>query len=111
MEDKGRSNRFTWDNTDVVWPHRGQLGFGWIYQSLYVNFSNGEIGWDPRGLSARSYASNATGFMLPDWFLVLMFAGLAGLPWARRSFSLRTLLIVTTVVAIACAMATYSHLP
>ncbi len=34
----------------------------------------------------------------PDWFYVILFATLAALSWIRR-FSLRTLLIATTVIA------------
>jgi len=39
---------------------------------------------------------------LPDWFLVLTSLGLAAMPWLRwaRRFSLRTLLIATTLVAV-----------
>ena len=36
----------------------------------------------------------------PDWFLVVISASLATAPWIRRRFSLRTLLIATTLVAI-----------
>ena len=48
----------------------------------------------------------------PHWFLVLFCASLAAIPWTPavfriRRFSLRTLLIVTTLLAIALAMLVY----
>jgi hypothetical protein len=49
--------------------------------------------------------------MVPDWFSVLVFAILAALPWARQlnwRFSLRTLLITTTLVAILLGLIVYA---
>ena len=43
------------------------------------------------------------GFVVPHWFGVLLFAALAVVPWIRR-FSLRTLLIATTLVAVALGL-------
>jgi hypothetical protein len=37
---------------------------------------------------------------LPYWFLTLLFVAIASLPWLRWHFSLRTLLIATTLVAV-----------
>lgn len=91
-----------WSDTDVVWPFPGIMGFGWIYRSMYLNIPNPENGWSPRGLSGRSWGAPCTGFMVPHWFGLLIFGSLAGLPWIRCQFrySLRTLLIVTTLVAV-----------
>ena len=52
-----------------------------------------------------SFSSNpfSTGIRFPHWFAVLIFAGLAVAPWSRQlhwHFSLRTLLIATTLIAI-----------
>jgi hypothetical protein len=47
------------------------------------------------------------GAMFPYWFLVLVFGGLAISPWTTRPklrFSLRTLLIATTLVAVALGL-------
>ena len=43
---------------------------------------------------------------LPNWFTLLVVAGLAGVPWIRwtNRFSLRTLLIATTLVAIGLGL-------
>ncbi len=37
---------------------------------------------------------------IPSWFLMLVFAMLAAAPWIHWRFSLRTLLITTTLVAV-----------
>jgi hypothetical protein len=44
--------------------------------------------------------------VFPYWFLVLMSAAFAVIPWIgwKRRFSLRTLLIATTLVAVALGM-------
>ena len=39
--------------------------------------------------------------MFPHWFAAVCAATLAGVPWIRRRYSLRTLLIATTLVAVA----------
>ena len=38
--------------------------------------------------------------MMPYWFLVLLSAVFAAAPWIRHQFSLRTLLIATTLIAV-----------
>jgi hypothetical protein len=47
------------------------------------------------------------GQAVPIWILVLSIAALAALPWLRTRFSLRTLLIVTTLVAVGLGMVVY----
>jgi hypothetical protein len=44
----------------------------------------------------------------PVWVLVALFGGLATLPWLSQRFSLRTLLIATTLVAVALAAIVYA---
>lgn len=53
------------------------------------------------GFNVR-YASKEIEIVLPYWFLVFATATLAGGPWLKlsRRFSLRTLLIATTLVAV-----------
>src|SRR5262245_38644037 len=46
-----------------------------------------------------------TTVVFPYWFPVYIAAGSAATPWLRRRFSLRTLLIATTLVAVALGMA------
>jgi hypothetical protein len=44
---------------------------------------------------------------IPFWFLLLLFAALARLPWKKR-FSLHTLLVTTTLVASVLGMAAWA---
>jgi hypothetical protein len=44
---------------------------------------------------------NDRSIMLPYWFVAVFIAALAGIPWIRLRFSLRTLLVATTLVAAA----------
>jgi hypothetical protein len=44
---------------------------------------------------------------VPHWFLLMLAAGLAAAPWLRYRFSLRTLLIATTLVAVVLSLAVY----
>jgi hypothetical protein len=48
------------------------------------------------------------GRVVPVWILVLSLAALALLPWLRWRFSLRTLLIVTTLVAVGLGIMIYA---
>jgi hypothetical protein len=44
------------------------------------------------------------GFYIPHWTLALLAGLLAPIPWLRYRFSLRTLLIATTLVAVALGL-------
>jgi hypothetical protein len=46
----------------------------------------------------------------PHWFLVIISVALTAVPWLRwkRRFSLRTLLVATTVVALALGLIIYA---
>jgi hypothetical protein len=48
------------------------------------------------------------GIFLPHWHLVVISAALAVLPWMRWRFSLRTLLIATTLVAVVLGLIAYA---
>jgi hypothetical protein len=45
---------------------------------------------------------------VPYWFSVLLFGSLAVAPWFRWRFSLRTLLIATTLVAVVLGLIVYA---
>jgi hypothetical protein len=45
---------------------------------------------------------------LPHWFVALLFAALAALPWIRPTFSLRTLLIATTLIAVLLGLVAWA---
>jgi hypothetical protein len=54
------------------------------------------------GFLARNEA-----ILTPYWFWFLITAALAGTPWLRLRFSLRTLLIATTLVAVGLGLIVY----
>jgi hypothetical protein len=62
--------------TDFILPRGKFLGFGYYYQKTHVFL------------------------MAPYWFAILTTIGLAAAPWIKWRFSLRTLLIATTLVAV-----------
>jgi hypothetical protein len=68
----------------------------------------------PEGHSASSFTTErwrgSFGMVLPYWFLILSVVVLAGLPWLTLSkrFSLRTLLFVTTIVAVLLGAIVYA---
>jgi hypothetical protein len=95
-----------WYDTDVIWPVRARFGFSWIRNAPYCNIPNAEIGWHPNGLSGRSWCANVSGLIVPHWFGVIVLGIIAALSWTTRSsrFSLRTLLIATTLVAVGLGL-------
>jgi len=55
--------------------------------------------------------ASVTRLGFPDWFLSAIFAALAALPWLSHlpfRFSLRTMLIATTLIAVALGLLTWS---
>ena len=74
---------FTWIN-DVSMVHRGSSTWKFI--------------------KSRSYWI----VFFPYWFPTLLSASLAAVPWLRWKFSLRTLLIATTLVAVVLGFAVYA---
>jgi hypothetical protein len=48
------------------------------------------------------------GFIAPYWFPTLVLATLAGIPWIHYRFSLRTLLIAATLVAVILGAIVYA---
>jgi hypothetical protein len=59
--------------------------------------------WAPDHSNLRKFAwtryPDGQRFVVPDWFLAVLCGVLAGAPWVRR-FSLRSLLITMTVLAV-----------
>jgi hypothetical protein len=47
-------------------------------------------------------------YVIPHWFSILAVTVLATVPWLRRRFSLRTLLIATTLIAVVLGLAVSS---
>jgi len=74
----------------------------WEFRSLSLDeLAEERIELPTTGLGFYAWLeSNYWGIRLPHWFLVLLTSTLATLPWLRSRFSVRTLLIATTLVAV-----------
>jgi hypothetical protein len=79
---------------------------GWVYQ---------EYDGTPHGVPAtwtlRRFPDASQLFSVPAWFVTLLFSVLATVPWIyglTRQFSLRTLLITTTLIAIMLWLVVWS---
>jgi hypothetical protein len=75
---------------------------GWSYgRSLKVQPNEGRFG----------FGREHEGFFVPHWLLILISATFAVLPWIRQlqyRFSLRTLLMATTLVAVVLGLAVWA---
>lgn len=49
----------------------------------------------------------SAGMLIPHWFLVAVTATCSAIPWINRRFSLRTLLLATTLVAFVLGLGAY----
>jgi hypothetical protein len=88
--------------------------YGWqVFAELVYKdtpFLNAQVGETlPSTLGFRWRPMNY-GFAasVPDWFLALFAAAFATAPWFRWRFSLRTLLIATTLVAVVLGLAVWA---
>src|SRR3982751_549666 len=61
--------------------------------------------FETSGLTIRR---RGTGLAIPYWSLLLPMAALAGITWIRWRFTLRTLLIATTLVAVVLGAIVYA---
>jgi hypothetical protein len=52
-------------------------------------------------------ASGLKRFLLPHWFVLCLLLVSAAVPWLRWRFSLRTLLIATTLIAVVLGLVVY----
>jgi hypothetical protein len=71
----------------------------WGYLSDKARPVNRHFGWIANNRQIR--------IQFPTWLPVLLAASLAAAPWIRWRFSLRTLLIVTMLVAVGLGMVAY----
>ena len=87
------------------------LGFGRLQRPFHyvpevvVPMPGKPAGWNTV-YNAGATMVNGSGVFVPDWFLVGVAGGLAVAPWLKlsRRFSLRTLLIATTLVAVVLGL-------
>jgi hypothetical protein len=80
----------------------------------YLNVESGDAAdWRMGGVSGFAYYDDGivTAFVAPHWSLALLSAALAVTPWISRScrFSLRTLFITTTLVALGLGVIVAIH--
>jgi hypothetical protein len=93
----------------------GRLGpRSYLIGRSYLSFPAGDAAdWRKGGVSGFDYyeEGSVTAFLAPHWLLALLFSALAVIPWVVRSwcFSLRTLLIATTLVAVGLGMIVAIH--
>ena len=99
--------------------HRSQIFFGSFrgyFQAHYDGFERDDRDWKLRSFKSTSYPDFHRGSdfgargnptfvhaMGPDWILLLVVATFTAIPWVghlKWRFSLRTLLIATTLVAV-----------
>jgi hypothetical protein len=77
----------------------------WNYEGMEVD-ANASERWANATRFGFALGQNSRGMYAcaPHWFAVLSFATLAAAPWLPYSFSLRTLLIAATVVAVGLGL-------
>jgi hypothetical protein len=77
----------------------------WGVVNQPISIWRNDHGPDPRGKFGFNFAHIPKGWLIatPTWLLVILIGSIAAVPWIRWSwrFSLRTMLIVTTLVAMA----------
>jgi hypothetical protein len=100
----------------------GQLPANWRFDSFAINEDEELNQWAPPRTIPGQLRLSAIGFfwysvpaklnaaVVPHWFLVLLFTTFAALPWIAWSnrFTLRTLLIATTLVAVGLGAIVYA---
>jgi hypothetical protein len=56
------------------------------------------------GFGYSNWSRQDPGILIPHWFFIAIFATLSSLPWLRWRFTIRTLLIATTLVAVVLGL-------
>ena len=102
--------------------HAVQLFTGRGITSTYYYKSNDGWAWikiEPKSMDVRFdqlqgskpflffYEPGVWVINVPHWLLVLIMTGLAVAPWIRWRFSLRLLLLITTLMAVVLATAVF----
>jgi hypothetical protein len=78
------------------WTLASQPYDEWYAGAARVQFTSSRL-WG-------SFYRGQYGPVIPDWFALTIFATLASIPWISWRFSLRTLLIATTLVAVVLGL-------
>lgn len=82
----------------------------WIYIRPVVVWNPSQKSFLPRPspLFGWQYGRNRVSAHFPHWSVLMVTTGLAIIPWLKYSFSLRTLLVATTVVAVVLGLAVWA---
>ena len=90
-----------------MWPH----SYGWHGGTLKITDSSEDKQKQPVARSWFKWQSSTTGYAIqvPHWFLVLVFGSIGAFPWASHlRFSLRTLVIGLTLLAVVLGLAVHA---
>jgi len=99
----------------------GRLGFArrsvQVAAQMRQGFSSRAIGPESAQMMQQLYRQQETvwgfggtsGFHVPHWFAAIFFAALAAVPWLPWNFSLRTMLIVITLVAVVLGLVVWPN--
>jgi hypothetical protein len=89
-------------------PEDSRWARNWSWSSFQVKSTPPEL----RAAPSWHYGSSRFGTYItfPIWFAVIIFAAFGVTPWVRwgRRFSLRTLLIATTIIAVVLGLIVWS---
>lgn len=102
---------FSWWHYGVFVPPRVYIG--WYSEPLTPEFKSywQDFAGDSSliGFGLARFTSH-TAILVPHWFQVVVFVLIAAVPWSpwSRRFSLRTLLIATTLLAVVLGLAVWS---
>ena len=83
--------------------------YGWQVDSHPIELGFGEVLPSMLTFEREKFGSDGFAITVPDWVMVVILAALAGAPWLRwpkkfSRFTLRTLLIATTLVAVVLGL-------
>ena len=100
----GTAGFSSWDGNFIVgigYPSGVSYSRGFEFDSQLT--SQWQLDPSDRGfLYIRDSSEFAVG--MPAWFPIILSAAIAAIPWTKRRFSLRTLLIATTLIAVVLGL-------
>ena len=89
------------------WPWGLNSQWGFLHESVMDDFLN-QIGlWSLDDIQDFQIVNSSRGELvinIPHWFPAMLFATLSAAPWIRWRFTLRTLLIAITAVAVVLGL-------
>jgi hypothetical protein len=83
-------------------PYRTPAGFQYYSGDASELFEKSGFAFSYDDYSGPDYLG--TEIAIPDWFLLIVFGGTSLSPWLSWRFSLNTLLVITTLIAVILAL-------